>query len=80
MGSRIRSRGHTGRERTHFDIQVRLFTDEKFPLKHVSGEMKISELKRYMEFAAGIPVHMQKISYLDSGKKKIVISLSTFLR
>lgn len=68
MGSRIRSRGHTGRERTHFDIQVRLFTDEKFPLKHVSGEMKISELKRYMEFAAGIPVHMQKISYLDAGE------------
>lgn len=74
MGSRIRSRGHTGRERTHFDIQVRLFTDEKFPLKHekhVSGEMKISELKRYMEFAAGIPVHMQKISYLDAGNSLV---------
>ncbi|KAK3086422.1 hypothetical protein FSP39_018250 [Pinctada imbricata] len=68
MVTRIKSRGITGREKPHFDIQVRLFTEEIFPLRQISTDMKIYELKHYMEFAAGIPINMQKISYLDTGE------------
>ena len=66
---RIKSRVQTrDKEKNAFNIHVKLFTDEKFPLKNVSNDMKIRELKQYMEFATGIPVHMQRISYLDDGK------------
>ncbi|KAJ8302991.1 hypothetical protein KUTeg_019387 [Tegillarca granosa] len=69
MTSRIKSRGNTGgREKNHFTIHVKLFTNEKFPLKNIVGDMKISELKKYMEFATGIPIHMQRVSYLDEGE------------
>ncbi|KAK3596887.1 hypothetical protein CHS0354_029074 [Potamilus streckersoni] len=64
---RIKSRGQTEKDKTTFNIFVRLFTDEKFPLKNISGDMKIRELKEYMEFATGIPFNMQRISYLDDG-------------
>jgi len=67
MGTRSKSRGFTGRERQHFTINVRLYTSEIFPLKHITGDMKISDLKQYMEFSTGIPLHMQRISYLDDG-------------
>lgn len=67
--ARIKSRAQTrDKEKTVFNIYVRLFTEEKFPLKNVSNDMKIKELKQYMEFATGIPVHMQRISYLDDGE------------
>ena len=67
--ARIKSRAQTReKEKNVFNIHVKLFTDEKFPLKNVSNDMKIRELKQYMEFATGIPVHMQRISYLDDGK------------
>ncbi|XP_053402143.1 uncharacterized protein LOC128557808 isoform X2 [Mercenaria mercenaria] len=56
------------REKHAFSIFVKLFTGEKFPLKNISNEMKIQDLKTYMEFATGVPVHMQRISYLDDGE------------
>lgn len=62
-----RARAQT-REKSVFSIFVRLYTGEKFPLKNVSTDMKIRELKMYMEFATGVPVHMQRISYLDDGE------------
>ncbi|XP_021343788.1 uncharacterized protein LOC110443733 isoform X2 [Mizuhopecten yessoensis] len=67
MASRAKSRAQTGRERHSFTVNVRLYTGEIFPLKNISGDMKISDLKQYMEFATGIPIHMQRISYLDDG-------------
>ena len=73
--ARIKSRAQTReKDKNLFNIFVRLFTEEKFPLKGVSNDMKIRELKQYMEFATGIPVHMQRISYLDDGN--IVMSFS----
>ena len=67
--SRTRVRAQTTRERDKltFNIFVKLFTGEKFPLKSVSNDMKIRDLKMNMEFATGVPVHMQRISYLDDG-------------
>ncbi|KAH3772477.1 uncharacterized protein LOC127845705 isoform X2 [Dreissena polymorpha] len=56
------------REKLVFSIFVRLFTNEKFQLKNISNDMKIKDLKMYMEFATGVPVHMQRISYLDEGE------------
>lgn len=66
-GIRSRNRAQTTKEKVSFNIFVRLFTGEKFPLKNISNEMKIRDLKMYMEFATGVPVHMQRISYLDDG-------------
>lgn len=50
-----------------FDMHIKLFTDEVFPLQNITADMKISDLKKYVEFATGIPVHLQRISYLDEG-------------
>ena len=58
-----------------FNIFVKLFTGEKFPLKNISSDMKIRDLKMYMEFATGVPFHMQRISYLDDGKRVFVFIL-----
>jgi hypothetical protein len=67
--NRAKKRAQTStREKVVFSIFVKLFTGEKFPLKNISSEMKIRDLKMYMEFATGVPVHMQRISYLDDGK------------
>lgn len=71
MALRAKSRAQTGRERHSFTINVRLYTGEIFPLKSISGDMKISDLKQYMEFATGIPIHMQRISYLDDGESEV---------
>lgn len=67
--NRAKKRAQTtsNREKVVFSIFVKLFTGEKFPLKNISNEMKIRDLKMYMEFATGVPVHMQRISYLDDG-------------
>ncbi|XP_052816488.1 ankyrin repeat and SAM domain-containing protein 4B-like isoform X2 [Mya arenaria] len=56
------------RDKSSFSIFVRLFTNEKFPLKNITNDMKVRDLKMYMEFATGVPVHMQRISYLDEGE------------
>ena len=51
-----------------FNISVKLLpTHESFQIKKVSNEMKISELKKEVEFASGIPYHMQRLCYLDEG-------------
>ncbi|XP_013419849.1 uncharacterized protein LOC106180414 [Lingula anatina] len=52
---------------SNFNLNVRLETGEVFPLKNITPDMKISELKSYIEFAAGIPYHMQRLNYLDEG-------------
>lgn len=69
-GTRHKKRAQTtkDREKQVFNIFVKLFTGEKFPLKNIANEMKIRDLKMYMEFATGVPVHMQRISYLDDGE------------
>ncbi|XP_046558870.1 LOW QUALITY PROTEIN: uncharacterized protein LOC124267923 [Haliotis rubra] len=69
MANKARSRSQfSSRDRNNFTINVKIeATDEVFPLKNIYGEMKISELKDYMEFATGIPINMQRISYLDEG-------------
>ena len=57
-----------GRERS-FDIALKLQpTDELFTLKGVRNEMKISELQNDAEFATGVPMYMQILTYLDEGK------------
>ena len=79
--ARIKSRAQTrDKDKSLFNIFVKLFTDEKFPLKGVSNDMKIKELKQYMEFATGIPVHMQRISYLDDGKGNFTVQFSVYFR
>ena len=57
-----------GRERS-FDIALKLQpTGELFTLKGVHNEMKISELQNDAEFATGVPMYMQVLTYLDEGK------------
>ena len=49
-----------------FDIHVNLdVTGERFPVRNVSAETKISELKIQVELVAGIPYHVQRLHYLD---------------
>lgn len=67
--SQKKTRAQTStREKTSFTIFVKLFTGEKFPLKNIQNDMKICDLKLSMEFATGVPVHIQRISYLDDGE------------
>ncbi|KAL5021775.1 hypothetical protein ScPMuIL_000930 [Solemya velum] len=68
--SKKKPRGQTSKDTkplVQFTVYVRVFTDEVFPLKNISTDMKVSDLKKYMEFATGIPKHMQRVSYLDEG-------------
>ena len=52
-----------------FKIFVKLIpTQESFEIKKVANEMKVSELKKEVEFASGIPYHMQRLRYLDEGE------------
>lgn len=63
-----RSRGQADRDKNFFKIQVLLVpTQEKFTLTQVHLDMKISELKEYLEFSSGLPTHLQRVSYLDDG-------------
>ena len=58
-----------GKMRNYFKINVKVEpTDETFQLPEVYNEMKISEMKSYMEFITGIPINLQRISYLDEGE------------
>ncbi|KAL8564600.1 hypothetical protein ACOMHN_032156 [Nucella lapillus] len=64
-----RKRGQAEREKNLFKIQVKLIpTDEVFSLSQVHSDMKISQLKEYLEFATGLPTHIQRVSYLDEGE------------
>lgn len=71
---RTKSRAQTGTGRQQFSVNVKLYTGETFPLKHITGDMKVSGLKQYMEFATGIPLHMQRLSYLDDGETLLTFS------
>ena len=42
-------------------------TEEKFTLEDVYNDMKVSQLKDELEFATGIPMNIQRLSYLDEG-------------
>jgi len=63
-----------------FNMRIKLFTDEVFPLQNITADMKISDLKKYVEFATGIPVHLQRISYLDEGNYFKILGKHTFQR
>ena len=64
-----RSRNKTPNREKGVPLHARLeITKEKFPLKNINSDMTIRELKGYVEFAAGIPRHLQIVHYLDEGK------------
>jgi hypothetical protein len=63
-----------------FNMRIKLFTDEVFPLQNITADMKISDLKKYVEFATGVPVHLQRISYLDEGNYFKILGKHTFQR
>lgn len=44
-------------------------TNEKFNVYKFPVNMKISDLKSLLEFVCGIPYNLQRLSYLDDGKK-----------
>ncbi|XP_077982652.1 uncharacterized protein LOC144437564 [Glandiceps talaboti] len=48
-----------------FNLTVRTFTNENFPLANIYNDMKIGELKALVEFVGGLPSHLQRITYLD---------------
>ncbi|XP_070575120.1 ankyrin repeat domain-containing protein 35-like [Ptychodera flava] len=50
-----------------FNLTLKCFTNETFPLKKIHNDMKIRELKALVEFVAGIPSHLQRLNYLDDG-------------
>lgn len=73
MTGRRAGLGYTplGRDRS-FDITLKLLpTRERFSLKDVHNDLKISELQNDAEFATGIPMYMQVLTYLDEGKYKV---------
>ncbi|XP_025115445.1 ankyrin repeat domain-containing protein 35-like isoform X1 [Pomacea canaliculata] len=67
---KVRQRGQVDRDRdkNYFKIFVKLIpTGEVFTLTQVHHDLKISELKEYLEFASGLPTNIQRLSYLDEG-------------
>ncbi|XP_018412098.1 PREDICTED: ankyrin repeat domain-containing protein 60 [Nanorana parkeri] len=53
---------------SHFSIKVRLQeTRERFSVPGCSHHMKMAELKEKLELVAGIPIHLQRLSYIDEG-------------
>lgn len=52
-----------------FSIQVVVVqTEEAFALEDVYNDMTIAQLKDDLEFATGVPVSIQRLSYLDDGE------------
>ena len=52
---------------TYFPVKVKVDpTGEVYPLK-IYNEMLIRDLKSQLEFLTGIPVHIQRLWYLDEG-------------
>lgn len=43
-------------------------TNEKFTVKDVNSNMTVTQLKDELEFATGIPISLQRLSYLDEGE------------
>ncbi|CAG5129212.1 unnamed protein product [Candidula unifasciata] len=52
-------------------------TEEKFMLKDVSYSMTVAQLKEDVEFATGIPISIQRLSYLDEGELQDNTDLKT---
>ena len=79
MNAQTRKRGVPFKGKSkgrYFSLTVKLIhTNELFPIKQVTNDMKIKELKSLVEFASGIPCHMQILCYLDEG-----LFLYTFYR
>lgn len=67
MGSKMKKKDNFFSKDRVFTLTIKLPTGEKFPIKNITPDMKISELKSMIEFAAGIPYHMQRLNYLDEG-------------
>jgi hypothetical protein len=51
-----------------FKILLRC-TSEKFNVYKFPINMKIRDLKNFLEFVCGIPYNLQRLSYLDDGKE-----------
>ncbi|XP_033110010.1 uncharacterized protein LOC117111224 [Anneissia japonica] len=49
----------------YFDLQLKFFTGEIYPLTDIFNDMKIKDLKAVMEFVSGVPSYLQRPSYLD---------------
>ncbi|XP_071786194.1 uncharacterized protein [Asterias amurensis] len=65
MAEKSGGRGGTGQRGKYFDLRVKLFTNEVFPVRDVYNEMKVRALKARMEFVTGVPSHLQRLTYLD---------------
>ncbi|XP_073464000.1 ankyrin repeat domain-containing protein 60 [Aquarana catesbeiana] len=53
---------------SQFSIKVRLQeSQERFSVPGCSHHMKMAELKEKLELLAGIPIHLQRLSYVDEG-------------
>ena len=49
-----------------FHVEVSLFTGERFRVEECSSKMLVVELKERLELVIGIPVNLQRLSYLDA--------------
>ncbi|XP_022097468.1 ankyrin repeat domain-containing protein 60-like [Acanthaster planci] len=65
MGERSGGYGLSSHKGKYFDLKVKLFTSETFPVRDIYNEMKVRTLKAKMEFVTGIPSHLQRLTYLD---------------
>ena len=70
------------RRQDAFSIHIVLVpTEETFNLDDTYNDMTVSELKDDLEFATGIPVNIQRLSYLDDGMYNVYkIKLASDLR
>ena len=68
MTERVRGKSNHGYRGKYFDIRVKLYTGETFPFRDTHNDMKLRDIKSKMEFVTGIPCHLQRLTYLDSGK------------
>lgn len=65
MGEKTSSKGLSGYRGKFFDLRIQLFTKEIFHLTDVYNDMKVRAIKAKVEFVAGIPSHLQRLTYLD---------------
>ncbi|XP_063815912.1 ankyrin repeat domain-containing protein 60 [Pseudophryne corroboree] len=60
--------GSSSRRQRQFHVNVRLQeTGERFAVSGFSLLTKVAELKEKLELMAGIPIHLQRLSYIDAG-------------
>ncbi len=69
-GTRAKGKGRLGADgkgRT-MKIQAQLLpTGERFPLRLVTPDTRVHQLKANLEIDAGLPSHLQRLAYLDDG-------------